>query len=243
MTAVLYDLIRRSALPLAAVETHFAADSSGFSTSRFVRWFDEKYGVTRSGHDWVKVRIVTGVKTNIIAAAFVGDRDAADCPQFRPLLDQTAQAFTVREVSADKAYLSVENVEGVAALGGQVRREEFLKHYHQRSNVELFFKEVKSELGLSNYRVRDFDEAEGWVQVCLVAFCYLEYYRLRQRAQAPNSEWWFRQRAKGLATQVRLDIEAADLEHIAKQLETEPGRRRLQERLRKAVPLEQRRPA
>jgi len=121
--------------------------------------------------------------------------------------------------------------------------ERVVSAYAARWQIELFFKEVKSELGLSNYRVRDFGEAEGWVQVCLVAFCYLEYDRLRQRAQAPNPEWWFRQRAKGLATQVRLDIEAADLEHIAKQLETEPGRRRLQERLRKAVPLEQRRPA
>jgi hypothetical protein len=37
MTAVLYDLIRRSALPLAAIETHFSPDSSGFSTSRFVK--------------------------------------------------------------------------------------------------------------------------------------------------------------------------------------------------------------
>src|SRR5262249_7232813 len=38
-------LIVRSALPLRAVETEFAVDSSGFSTSRFVRWFDCKHGV------------------------------------------------------------------------------------------------------------------------------------------------------------------------------------------------------
>src|SRR5262249_33266480 len=171
MTPVLYDLIRRSSLPLASVETRFAPDSTGFSTSRFVKWFDEKYGVTRSGHDWVKVHIITGVKTNIITAAFVGGRDAADCPQFVPLLKTTAESgFKVEEVSADKAYLSVENVEAVAALGGQAfiapkvnttggagglfeqmfhyyqfRREEFLKHYHQRSNVESTFSMVKAK--------------------------------------------------------------------------------------------------
>jgi hypothetical protein len=37
-----------------------------FSTSRFVRWFDEKYGVERSGHDWVKAHAICGVKTNIV---------------------------------------------------------------------------------------------------------------------------------------------------------------------------------
>jgi hypothetical protein len=54
LTPVLQALIVRSSLPLRAVETAFAPDSTGFSTSRFVRWFDEKYGVERSGHDWVK---------------------------------------------------------------------------------------------------------------------------------------------------------------------------------------------
>jgi hypothetical protein len=115
--------------------------------------------------------------------------------------------------------------------------------YSARWQIELFFKEMKSDLGLSNYRVRDFGEVEGWVQACCVAFCYLEYYRLRKREQAQAKEWWFRQRSKGLATQVRQDIEWADLERIASQMESEQGRRWLQERLRKAVPLEQRRPA
>jgi hypothetical protein len=105
----------------------------------------------------------------------------------------------------------------------------------------LFFKEMKSELGMDNYRVRDFHEVEGWVQACLVAFCYLEYYRLRKWEQASGKEWWFRQRIKGLATQVRQEAEWADLERLAGQMETEQGRRWLRQRLRNAVPLEQRR--
>jgi len=48
LTPVLKELISASSLPLRTVETDFAVDSSGFSTSRF-RWFDEKYGVHRSG--------------------------------------------------------------------------------------------------------------------------------------------------------------------------------------------------
>jgi transposase len=172
LTPVLRELIVRSSLPLRAVETAFAPDSSGFSTSRFVRWFDEKHGVQRSEHDWVKAHIMTGVKTNVVTAIEVHERNAADSPQFKPLLETTARNFTVKEVSADKAYSSLENFEAVAALdafaaiafkanatgavGGvfekmfhyySLHREEFLKVYHKRSNVESTFSMVKAKFG------------------------------------------------------------------------------------------------
>src|SRR5207247_370409 len=80
MTPFLHALIAESARPLSAVESDFAVDSSGFSTSRFIRWFDEKYGCQRSGHDWVKVHLACGVKTNVVTAVRILDRDAADSP-------------------------------------------------------------------------------------------------------------------------------------------------------------------
>ena len=40
MAHVLLGMITESSLPLKAVEVDFAVDSSGFSTSRFVRWFE-----------------------------------------------------------------------------------------------------------------------------------------------------------------------------------------------------------
>jgi transposase len=171
MTPVLIKLIETSSLPLKAVETVFAPDSSGFSSSRFVRWFDEKYGMERSGHDWVKAHAICGVKTNIVPAIVIEGRDAADSPQFQTLVDKTAENFTVKEVPADKAYLSHDNLELVERLGGtayipfkcnsiageagslwekmffyyNLRREEFLAHYHQRSNAESTFSMVKAK--------------------------------------------------------------------------------------------------
>jgi transposase len=172
MTAPLRSLVVRSALPLRAVETEFAPDSTGFTTSRFVRWFDHKYGVTRQEHDWVKVHICTGIKTNIVTAVEIHGRDAADSPLLPALVNKTAENFTVKEVSADKGYLSVENVEAIVAVGAepfiapkvnttgeagglfekmyhyyQFRREEFLQHYHKRSNVESTFSAVKRKFG------------------------------------------------------------------------------------------------
>jgi transposase len=170
-TPILHALIAQSSFPLRAVETRFAPDSTGFSTSRFVRWYDEKYGLTRSGKDWVKAHAISGVKTNIITAVEVAGRDAADCPQFKPLVERTAENFTIKEVPADKAYLSHDNLAVVERLGGtpfipfkvnsqpgaagslwekmylyyNLRREEFLAHYHQRSNAESTFSMVKGK--------------------------------------------------------------------------------------------------
>jgi hypothetical protein len=44
LTDTLKSLITASSLPLKAIETDFAADSSELSTSRYVRWLNKKYG-------------------------------------------------------------------------------------------------------------------------------------------------------------------------------------------------------
>jgi hypothetical protein len=171
-TPLLQGLVVRSSLPLKAIETTFAPDSSGFSTSRFVRWLDIKHGCYRSTHDWVKVHLMVGTATGIITAAEIHGRDAHDSPIMPSLLQTTAKSFTVKEVPADKGYSSVENIEAISALGATpyiafksnatggrgglwekcfhyfgLHREEFLAHYHQRSNVESVFSSIKRKLG------------------------------------------------------------------------------------------------
>jgi transposase len=171
LTPALQNLIVQSSLPLRSVERVFAPDSTGFSTSRFVKWYDEKYGVERSGHDWVKCHAICGVKTNIVTAVEIADRDANDSPFFKPLVERTAENFEIQSVPADKAYLSHENLAIVEKLGGTAyvpfksnsvqgeagslwekmylyynfRRGDFLQHYHQRSNAESTFSMVKAK--------------------------------------------------------------------------------------------------
>jgi len=171
-TPILKELVAQSATPLKAIETDFAIDSSGFATSRFERWYDQKYGVTRRKCLWVKTHIACGVKTNVVTAVRILDKDAGDSPQFVPLVTETSREFTIGEVSADKAYASLENFEAVAGFGGtlyatfkssttgaigglfekmfhyfQFQQEEYMNHYHKRSNVESTFSMIKRKFG------------------------------------------------------------------------------------------------
>jgi hypothetical protein len=115
LTPYLEMLIEESSLPLTAIESDFAVDSSGFSTCRFSQWVDAKY--TNKGlmtkREWVKAHLMCGVKTNVVTAVQVSDRFANDSPFFKQLVDATAKNFVMQEVSADKAYLSAANLQTV----------------------------------------------------------------------------------------------------------------------------------
>ena len=183
LTPILERLIVETSKPLAAIETEFAADSSGFATSRFVRWFDVKYGTVKVEHDWVKTHIMCGVKTNVVTAVQIHDRHTQDSPQLPVLLDDTSKNFTMKEVSADKAYASVENFNAIDRVGAtpfipfksnhtgkagglfakafhffSFKRDEFMQHYHKRSNVESTFSMIKAKTGDSVQQDRRGDE-------------------------------------------------------------------------------------
>ncbi len=115
-----------------------------------------------------------GVKTNVITAVEIGlEHHSADSPQFIPLVSATHNNdFDIQEVSADKAYTSRDNMEAVHQIGcmpyipfksnsTQHSRgsstwrkmfyyfkfydEEFMNHYHKRSNVETTFFMMKAK--------------------------------------------------------------------------------------------------
>jgi transposase len=108
-------LIEESSLPLQAIESDFAVDSSGFSTCRFFQWVDAKYTnpTLMNKREWVKVHLMCGVRTNVVTAVQISDRFAGDSPFFKLLVDATAKNFLMQEVSADKAYLSAANLQTV----------------------------------------------------------------------------------------------------------------------------------
>ncbi len=172
LTPILLELIRQSSLPLASVEVDFAVDSSGFGTSRYTRWYDHKYGKLMQRAQWVKAYIICGVKTNVITSVEIGDEHSGDSKVLPRLVNATAKGFIISEVSADAAYGSSANVASITAHKGtpfiafrsnatgkasalfqqmfhyfQFKREEFLQHYHKRSNVESTFSMLKRKFG------------------------------------------------------------------------------------------------
>ena len=175
VTPIIQGLITTSSLPLRAVESDFAVDSTGFGIQRFYRHFTAKYGHEQYVRDYLKVHAMIGVKTHVVTAVAVTDRDRHDITQFRPLVERTGQNFTMAEISADKAYSSREMIAMVEEMGAapfipfrsnstvkpekkapawdrlfhfyNFRRDEFLEHYHKRSNVESAFSSMKRKFG------------------------------------------------------------------------------------------------
>jgi hypothetical protein len=119
MVDLLHDLIACSSSPLTVLESDFTVDSSGFSTSRFERYFDYKYVEEKKYRMWVKANVCSGVQSNIITAVSLTEWKAGDSPEFGALVKLTAEVFGVEEVSADKAYSSRENHTIVDELGGE----------------------------------------------------------------------------------------------------------------------------
>jgi transposase len=172
LTPLLRELITQSSLPLKSVESDFAVDSSGFGSSQYATWYNEKYGTQHTAQDWVKVHLMCGVKSNVVTSVEVSGRHDAD-PNYLPtLVEQTANHFDMKQVSADKAYSSRDCHNAIAKTGatayiafkanatGKVggiyekmyhfycfKREEFLACYHKRSNVESTFSMIKAKFG------------------------------------------------------------------------------------------------
>jgi len=175
MSILLPYLISVSALPLKHVEESFAMDSTGFGNHRFDRWFNVRTGKDSEKRGYRKCHAICGTKTNVITSVQITEGKAGDSPQFNPLLTDTAQYFNVKEISADKAYLSRANLELANKLkvmpyipfksnikkgkakGSPTWKKmfeiftknyiEFAKHYHKRSNIESSFAMIKRKFG------------------------------------------------------------------------------------------------
>jgi hypothetical protein len=141
---------------------------------RFKRGVDgrELDGLKRN---YVKGHILIGTRTNCICSCEVTFGNLSDIKQAPLLIQQAKGNFNIKEVSADKAYSSYRMHQIIQSIGAmpfiafqsrvnkesdkapaiwnqmityfQEHREDFLKRYHKRSNVETVFAMVKMRLG------------------------------------------------------------------------------------------------
>jgi len=199
LTPILIELIQKSSLPFKSIETKFAIDSSGFSTCRFDRWFSAKYGKNIDKRSWIKAHLINGVKTHIVTGVKITKSCSNDIKEFPNLLTKTAKTFQISEVMADKAYSSRDTLSLVNKLGGtpyipfkkrstgksrgrygsklwnklfyyfMYKNDEFLQHYHKRSNAETVFHMIKAKFGDS---VRSKEWTSQVNEVLLKVLCH-----------------------------------------------------------------------
>ncbi len=149
--------------------------------------------------------------------------------------------------STTKANLKTATPDDVKILMTNDQRlsvRDIVELYSLRWQIELFFKELKSTLGFHPYQFQKFEPVEGWVELALTTFMYLEWYRVQQMSRRDLSDkekrWWRHQRTYGLCQAVRSASEQNELKYIADCLETEGGIRRLKRLIRNSFPKEYR---
>lgn len=186
VTPILHKLISLSSAPLKSVESKFAVDSSGFRTTRFYEYCRDKHKVERKhAYIKAHILCGTKTNT-VCSVQVTPENGADTVQFVPLLQDTANNGFAVEEITADKAYNSITNYNTAKELGAnayipfksnitatvrsgnrgkfwrkmfhyfKANEEEFLQHYHARSNVETVFHMVKTKFG-------DSVKSKNWV--------------------------------------------------------------------------------
>jgi hypothetical protein len=113
-----------------------------------------------------------------------------------------------------------------------------VEYYELRWQIEVFFRELKGQLGLQDYQGTQFASYERYVTLTLLGYMVLEYQRLRGlQGQLPGlvpRGGWATARTAALLQQVRQEAQHADVRWLRERLKTRHGRRQLDHALRRA---------
>lgn len=111
--------------------------------------------------------------------------------------------------------------------------------YELRWQIEVFFREMKGQLGLTDYQGTQFESYERYITLTLLGFLVLEYERLRGLiGQSANEEprgKWAAARTAILLLVVRAETTRQDVRWLRNCLKTPSGRRRLNKVLKRAA--------
>jgi Transposase DDE domain len=147
------------------------------------------------------------------------------------LFSNKDQVQSGQKIKADKVLMSDATEASVTALLGW---------YGLRWQVELFFKELKSDLKMCQYSFKRFDQVQGWVELCVLCFAYLEWYRAQRLRQPELTETqkreWAAARTHRLKEEVRAQVEREEIERLYRWTEEgAEGLERLRAFLRSAL--------
>lgn len=120
-------------------------------------------------------------------------------------------------VCSDPQLLGNEHIEKIGAM--------IVEFYELRWPIEVFFRELKSDLGFSDYRGTDFRAFERHVDLVLLAFMFLEQMRREELAKTRSPvrrRELTAKRTSGMKARLAREAHAADVAWFAKHV----GKRR-----------------
>jgi hypothetical protein len=154
---------------------------------------------------------------------------------------------TATVLSVGEVVLLFSNQKGPEKTGGgvlvqkvlmsdalQAGTEELLRWYGLRWQIEVFFKEMKGELGMCQYKSRPFARVVGWVSLAVLSYCYLEWFRRQKEGQADGKQrqYWQRARTHELRKRLRQQVEESDVRKLLRLAGTRRGKKRLNDLLK-----------
>ena len=121
---------------------------------------------------------------------------------------------------------------------------EVIELYSLRWQIELFFKELKSTLGFSQYSFESFDAVKAWVETAITTVLHLEHQRakhLQDRRLSPERrKWWEAQRLHGMCAAFRQETHGRELKYLSDRLNSQGGIKKLKRLIANALPKEYR---
>lgn len=146
---------------------------------------------------------------------------------------QVRLVFSSAKLKKNKAVRESTKILMTNATGLTARQ--VVELYCLRWQIELFFKELKSILGMHQYQFKRFDAVEGWIEVVLITFIYLEWTRARKltdrRLSSENKSVWRCQRAFGIRQAILIGVEIRQQKWIQKRLKSSFGLKTIAKKL------------
>jgi len=114
---------------------------------------------------------------------------------------------------------------------------EILTIYSYRWQIELYFKELKSYLGLGNYQMLPFRAIVRHVDCVIMSFMYLEHLRICKLHEEPTSKQWRYARTLQMSYVVQHEVRMTNIAHLKRASKDESVFHKLEQKLMEKLPL------
>ena len=114
---------------------------------------------------------------------------------------------------------------------------EILTIYSYRWQIELYFKELKSYLGLGNYQMLPFKAIVRHIDCVIMAFMYLEYLRICKLHEEPSSKQWRYSRTLEMSYVLQHEVRMTHLAYLKRAIKDESSFVKLEQKLMEKLPL------